>query len=183
MTLSIIGGLYRGKKLLSPESAAVRPTSSRSREALFNMLESHTTLKGKTIADIYCGSGALGLEALSRGAANALFVDQNTLTAEKNAGLMNVTAQATFLRADALTLQPEKLAAYDILFMDPPYGHDLAAKTIATHAPHLKKGTFWAVEVEANYPLAALPFAAANTPLKLLAKSTHGAATIAVFQQ
>lgn len=181
--LTIVGGLYRGKKLISPAGAHVRPTSGRSREALFNMLESHTSLKGKTVADLYCGSGALGLEALSRGAEKALFADKDPRTAKKNAELMQVAPQAIFLKEDVLTINPTKLADCTVIFIDPPYGDDLAAKTIAALAPHLNSGTLWAVEVEADYPLAALPFAAANTPLKLLGKSTHGAAAIAVFQQ
>lgn len=183
MTLTIIGGTYRGKKLISPKGANVRPTSGRSREALFNMLESHFSLKGKTVADLYCGSGALGLEALSRGAEKAIFADQDTLPAKKNAEAMQVTAQTQLLKEDVLTMNTAKLAPCDVIFMDPPYGYDLAAKTIAAHAPNLKEGTLWAIEVEADYPLAALPFAAKNTPLKLLGKSMHGAAAIAVFTQ
>lgn len=183
MGLTIIGGIYKGKKLISPRSEKVRPTAARSREALFNMLETHTSLNGKTVADLYCGSGALGLEALSRGAEKALFADTDTKPAYKNAASMQVEHQVHYLQQDVLTLNTEQLAAADIIFMDPPYGYDLAAKTVAAHAPHLKKGTLWAIEVEADYPIATLPFAAKGTPLKLLGKNTHGAATIAVFQQ
>ena len=181
--MQIIGGIYKGKKLISPKSENVRPTASRSREALFNMLENHTTLQGKTVADLYCGSGALGLEAISRGAATALFADMDTKPAFKNAETVGVKDQTSFEKADILKLSSECLATVDIIFMDPPYGYDLAAKTVAAHAPNLKKGTIWAIEVEADYPIATLPFAAKGTPLKLLGKSTHGAATIAVFIQ
>lgn len=183
MGLTIIGGIYKGKKLISPKSENVRPTSGRSREALFNMVETHLKLKGTHVADLFCGSGALGLEAISRGAAHATFVDSDTKPAYKNAASMQVEAQVTYHQQDVLKLSAEKLANVDIIFMDPPYGHDLAAKTVAALAPNLKKGTLWAIEVEADYPLATLPFAAKGTPLKLLGKSTHGAAAIAVFQQ
>lgn len=183
MNMQIIGGIYKGKKLISPKSENVRPTASRSREALFNMLETHTNLKGKTVADLYCGSGALGLEAISRGAAKAVFADQNTKPAYKNAASMQVEQQVSYEQADILKMSSEKLAGVDIIFMDPPYEKDLARQTIAAHAPNLKTGTLWAIEVEAGYPIAALPFAAKGTPFKLLGKNTHGAATIAVFIQ
>ena len=183
MNMQIIGGIYKGKKLISPKSENVRPTASRSREALFNMLETHTSLKGKNVADLYCGSGALGLEAISRGAAKAIFADIDTKPAFKNAQSMQVENQVSYVQADVLKFSTEKLAEVDIIFMDPPYGYDLAAKTIEAHAPHLKKGTIWAIEVEADHPLAALPFAAKGTPLKLLGKNTHGAASIAIFVQ
>ena len=183
MGLTIIGGVYKGKKLISPKSENVRPTAGRSRGALFNMLETHTSLNGKNVADLYCGSGALGLEAVSRGAKQAIFADQDTKPAFKNAATMDIEDQTSFLQHDVLTMSSQAIAHADIIFMDPPYGYDLAAKTIAAHAPNLKKGTIWAIEVEAEYPLATLPFAAKGTPLKLLGKNTHGAATVAVFIQ
>ncbi len=181
--MQIIGGTYRGKKLTSPEGTDVRPTSSRSREALFNMLTAKFSLQGKTIADLFCGTGALGIEAISRGASHAIMADKDTSTAKKNITTMKLEQKITFIQKDILAIEPERLKDADIIFMDPPYNQDLVAKTIAHFTPHLKKDTLWAIEIEKDYPIATLPFVASGISLKILAKTSQGVATLVLLQQ
>lgn len=114
---------------------ATRPTSDRAREALFSILEhGPPPLRGSRFLDLFAGSGAAGLEALSRGAALALFVDQASAavgTIERNIRTLGEGGQATLLRADACRLQPAP-HPFDIVFVDPPYGSGLLTPALAS---------------------------------------------------
>ena len=134
--MRIVGGRHRGRKLATPAGLEVRPTSERAREALFNILDhsglgadGRSPLIGARILDGFAGSGALGLEALSRGADHAVFMD-NAPAAIKairdNLGGLGETARATVISADAAN-PPPATAACQIVFLDPPYGSGLAA--------------------------------------------------------
>jgi len=141
--LKIVGGKHRGRALEAPEGQNVRPTSSRAREALFNIL-AHASwhdgdtspLVGARVLDAFAGSGALGLEALSRGAAHATFLDNDPrsirLIGENIAKLREVAA-AKVVRADA-TRPPPGRDACDLVFLDPPYRSGLAAPALAALA-------------------------------------------------
>lgn len=124
MSLRIIAGQWRGRKLSTPTGDATRPTADRTRETLFSMLVSRIgTFEGLTVADLFAGSGALGLEALSRGAASCLFVEQDAAALRALRGnIANLQAQPqTDVRAGSvLALGPAK-TPLDLILLDPPY--------------------------------------------------------------
>ena len=150
--MRIIGGRYRGKKLISPASDKVRPTSDKAREALFNILRSRLGNDFGTLRliDIFAGSGAFGLEALSQGFALVALVDIDTRDLQKNTALFaNEQNRIKIMRADvtkAFAL-PEK---YDVLFMDAPYNQGLTEKALVNAAAVLTKGALCLIEVEKN---------------------------------
>lgn len=125
----IIGGRYGGRRLAMPPGTDTRPTSDRVREALFNTLESMTELTGARFADLYAGSGAVGLEAASRGATGVLLVESDPRAAKVARG--NVAALGAAPTVQITTARVEQLLAgkpdrpYDVVFADPPYAlHD-----------------------------------------------------------
>lgn len=134
--MRIIGGRLKGRRLLAPDGRGTRPSSDRLRESVFNILAhgDYPPLAGARVADIFAGSGALGLEALSRGAAKAVFVEtaRPALSAlERNAGALGLDARVRILRCDATRL-PRAGAPVDIAFLDPPYGKGLAEPALAS---------------------------------------------------
>ena len=161
--MRIVGGRLRGRALASPRSQAIRPTADRLRESLFNIVE-HAygdPVTGARVLDLFAGTGALGLEALSRGAAFALFVDDG---AEARALLReNVTALGLggvtrIFRRDATRLGPaHPVEPFSLVFLDPPYGKGLAEKAlVSAHAGGwLIPAALAVVEEAANAPFAA----------------------------
>jgi 16S rRNA (guanine966-N2)-methyltransferase len=121
--MRVIAGAWRGRTLVAPKGDATRPTADRTREALFSMLTSRLgSFEGLSVADLFAGSGALGLEALSRGAAHCLFVEQDKAALDAlRANLQRLGAEADVRAQSALTLGPATLP-YDLILMDPPYG-------------------------------------------------------------
>ena len=121
--MRIVAGEWRGRKLEAPEGHATRPTSDRVRETLFSMLASRIgTFEGLRVADLYAGSGALGMEALSRGAAFACFVDRDPAAlavARRNLEALGAGARARLLARAVEQLPSEE--PFDLLFADPPY--------------------------------------------------------------
>lgn len=141
--MRIVAGKHRGRRLAAPEGASVRPTSDRAREALFNVL-AHRPLRadGKPalaearVLDVFAGTGAMGLEALSRGAAHATFIerDRTALSAlEKNIAELGEAVHATALRTDALN-PPRAKEPASLAFLDPPYGEGLAEPALVALA-------------------------------------------------
>lgn len=134
--MRIVGGVYRGKNLVAPATGDTRPTSDRVRESVFNILEhgNYPRLQGSIVMDCFAGSGALGLEALSRGAAHAIFIDHNALAmaaCRQNITGMKLTPKAETLQKDISKMQkrPENKSKIDIAFIDPPYGKGLGTQT------------------------------------------------------
>lgn len=121
--MRIIGGKYRGRKLNFPARPGLRPTLGRTRETLFNWVL--PMLPGARCLDLFAGSGALGLEALSRGAAQVLFVEQDRAVADalaQNLERLDVPqAQWALHRGDAETLAPGAPERFDLIFLDPPF--------------------------------------------------------------
>jgi 16S rRNA (guanine966-N2)-methyltransferase len=123
--MRIIAGEWRGRKLIAPEGESTRPTADRTRETLFSMLLSRLgSFEGLVVADLFAGSGALGLEALSRGAERAIFVEQDP--AAIRAIRANIAAMRAQQRCDVragsvMTLGPAKDVP-DLVLLDPPYG-------------------------------------------------------------
>lgn len=135
--MRIVAGKFRGKQLTSPSDDSIRPTSDRARESIFNILGSRVgpVLEGKRVLDLFAGTGALGLEALSRGAAHVTFVD----TGAESRGIIRDHIQAfgaagitKLLRRDATALgTPGTFGQFDLVFLDPPYGLGLGEKALA----------------------------------------------------
>ena len=137
-SVRIIGGRWRGSKLPVASAPGLRPTSDRARETLFNWLQ--PMLPGARVLDLFAGSGALGLEALSRGAAGALLVERDPALAESlRATCARLGAgEATVLRADALELLRAPLhGRFDRVFVDPPFSDGLWAEVLARLDPWL----------------------------------------------
>lgn len=124
--MRIVAGEYGGRKLLSPKDGAVRPTSDKVRGAMFNALGSLGVVTGARVLDAFCGSGALGLEALSRGAGHCTFADVSKVSlglAKDNAQALNATARCDFWLKDMTRCEPQANPApkFDLVFLDPPY--------------------------------------------------------------
>ncbi|MFL6593082.1 MAG: 16S rRNA (guanine(966)-N(2))-methyltransferase RsmD [Luteimonas sp.] len=135
----IIGGRWRGTRLAFPDLAGLRPSTDRVRETLFNWLQ--PALAGARVLDLFAGSGALGLESLSRGAREAVLVERDPIVAEAlRASIERLRAgdEATVVRADALSfLQAPLLGRFDIVFVDPPFDARLWAQVLASLTPWL----------------------------------------------
>lgn len=132
--MRIIAGRWRGRPLAAPGGDATRPTSDRAREGLFSMLASRIgSFEGLAVADLFAGSGALGLEALSRGAVHCTFVekDRGALAAiEANLRRLGAAAQAE-VRAGSAERAAPPARPCDLLFLDPPYGAPEGAAALA----------------------------------------------------
>lgn len=125
--MRVVGGTLRGRRLVAPRGIETRPTSDRVRESLFSILEArYGCVESSTVLDLFAGTGALGIEALSRGAACAVFVerDERALRAiRENLSALGIADRAEVVRADALRLAPRRLACqpFSLLLADPPY--------------------------------------------------------------
>lgn len=128
----MIGGELRGRRLTAPESRSVRPTSDRVREAIFDILFSLGGVEDLQVADLFAGTGALGIEALSRGSASVTFVDCDPLSLETirhnlvSVGLADGErdGHATVIRADVENWVASAVSRYDVILCDPPYAFD-----------------------------------------------------------
>ncbi len=132
----VLGGEHRGRRLEVPPGRAVRPTSVRVRKALFDLLvhspRLDTTLAGAGVLDLFAGSGALGIEALSRGAAIATFVENNLWAIQAiktNLASLGIEDRARILRCDVLRL-PSEASPHDLCLADPPYGKEMIAPAL-----------------------------------------------------
>ncbi|MCP4995565.1 MAG: 16S rRNA (guanine(966)-N(2))-methyltransferase RsmD [Gammaproteobacteria bacterium] len=127
----IIGGTHRGRKLPVPDIPGLRPTGDRVRETLFNWLQA--TLPGARCLDLFAGSGALGLEAASRGAETVLMLDRSDVVVRQlreNVALLGVE-QVTVEKGDALSWLAQSGSPNDIVFLDPPFADDLLAECVS----------------------------------------------------
>ena len=127
--MRIIAGQWRGRPLVAPQGQATRPTSDRTREALFSMLASRVgSFEGLKVADVCAGTGALGLEALSRGAAHCTFVERDRAAVE--ALRANVAKLGAEAEVRAIAAESFAGGAYDLVLIDPPYGTGLGQKIL-----------------------------------------------------
>jgi 16S rRNA (guanine966-N2)-methyltransferase len=134
--MRVVGGKFGSRPLVGPKSNAVRPTSDRMREALFNIL-AHSygdPITGARVLDLFAGTGALGIEAISRGAAYALFVDEGVearALLRDNVETLGLGGLTRIFRRDATKLGPVyPLEPFSLVFLDPPYGKGLAEKSL-----------------------------------------------------
>ena len=130
MSLRIIAGEWRGRKMQAPAGDTTRPTADRTRETLFSMLVSRIgDFDGLAVADLFAGSGALGLEALSRGAASCIFVEQDAAALRAlraNIAALRAAPQCDVRASSVLALGPAK-APLDLVLLDPPYNSGAGA--------------------------------------------------------
>ena len=136
--MRVVGGRLRGRTLVAPKSQAIRPTADRLRESLFNIL-AHAygdPITGARVLDLFAGTGALGIEALSRGAAFALFVDggaEARALLRENVAALGLGGTTRIFRRDATKLGPaHPVEPFGLAFLDPPYGHGLAETALAS---------------------------------------------------
>jgi len=185
--MRIVGGAYRGRALVAPAGQATRPTADRAREAVFNVLE-HAAwspgLAGRRVIDLFAGSGALGLEALSRGAAFCLFVE--TDAAARGAIRDNVEAlgpkgelfgRTRIHRRDATDLGQRPGSdgpPFDVAFLDPPYGRGLGERALA----RLVAGDWLAPDAVVVFERGADEAAPQVAGLVLLDERRYGAARV-----
>lgn len=134
--MRVIAGTARGRRLATFQGTDIRPTPDRVREALFSMLLSRLgSLQGARVLDLFAGSGAMGIEAISRGARHAWFVDnsaQGQATIEKNLQLSGLADRATLIDASVTDVLPvlASQGPFDLIFLDPPYAKGLAPATL-----------------------------------------------------
>lgn len=169
--MRIVGGRHKGRRLEAPEGPVVRPTADRAREAIFNILmrgrlagpaaggSPDNPLEGLRVLDAFAGTGALGLEALSRGAATAVFMENQgaALTlCRRNIAALDEQARATLLACDVLRPPPAD-APCQLVLMDPPYNQDLVPPALEALARGgwLAPGALVVVELMAREPFAA----------------------------
>lgn len=173
----IIGGRWRGRKLSFPDTKGLRPSSDRIRETLFNWLASRLT--GAHCLDLFAGSGALGFEALSRGAACAVMLEKNRAVITQlraSAATLNAGDAARIVEADTLQwLTKSPAQAFDVVFLDPPFSGDCADDWY-TSVPALLHDQGWLAEdavlyVESAQPLSELDI---GTPWRLLREKRAG---------
>jgi 16S rRNA (guanine966-N2)-methyltransferase len=128
----VIGGEFRGRRLAAPAGLTIRPTSDRVREAIFDILFSLGGVDGMQVADLFAGTGAMGIEALSRGAASVTFVDRDPVAlsavrgnlASVGLGDAEGGGEATLVRAEVDSWVATTAARYDLVLCDPPYDYD-----------------------------------------------------------
>jgi 16S rRNA (guanine966-N2)-methyltransferase len=135
--MRITGGKYKGRMLQAPKGKnTIRPTSDKVRLAMFNMLESRGLVENSVVLDVFCGTGALGLEALSRGASFCIFMDKSRDSlslCKDNIGLLEGSSDKSFLvRGDARKPPslPDNTPKADLVFLDPPYGKNLVTPAL-----------------------------------------------------
>ncbi len=156
--MRIVGGKFRGWKLSAPAGRDVRPTSDRAREGIFNIL-AHSIewigFEGLSVLDVFCGSGALGLEAMSRGAAQGIFIDNDPASLKSvrtNAAALGIARDITPLKLDATRLAPPPRAAnapLKLAFLDAPYGSNQTDQALLglCHKGWLASGAVVVVEI------------------------------------
>ncbi|SFT56617.1 16S rRNA (guanine(966)-N(2))-methyltransferase RsmD [Sedimentitalea nanhaiensis] len=139
--MRIVAGTFRGRTLASvgkgDMGAHLRPTTDRVRESLFNVLTQTGAIPQARVLDLFAGTGALGLEALSRGASHVTFVETGRVAMDlirKNIALTGSAGQTGLSRRDAVRLGPNPEAPYDLVFLDPPYGKGMGEKALALAA-------------------------------------------------
>lgn len=165
----------RGRRLIAPPrgSHAVRPTSDRAREAIFSMIGEKVV--GAKVLDLYCGTGALAIEALSRGAPNATLVDSDIALARRNADALKLGRRAYLVRSDALDYLRKAQERFDLVFCDPPYrlADRLEGDLDQLVSPRLEEGALVILESSAESPL--------GLSLPLVTEREYGEAAIRVY--
>jgi 16S rRNA (guanine966-N2)-methyltransferase len=179
--MRVIAGELKGQRLVAPKGWKVRPTSDRVREAIFSALGDRVA--GARVLDLYCGTGALAIEALSRGAAGAVLVDRDTRPALGNVQRLGLAERTELLRADvarwlAQVSDDPATGKFDLVFVDAPYRlADRVAQDLNTHLPQLLADQGRAVvESGARQPLQV-------DSLEPLRQRRYGAADVSIYAE
>ncbi len=194
--MRITAGKLKNREVFSPndKDKSIRPTSSKTRMAVFNILahskfhseidflteENPSLIKDRVIADIYCGTGIIGFEALSRGAKTVLFVDKNGQTvdmAKKSALKLGVYDDCIFIRANATMLSAQPVKS-DVIFIDPPYNQNLVVPTLQAVAANMWARDGGVIVVEHNFKEKIEPF----PPFTLLDQREYGHTLITILK-
>jgi 16S rRNA (guanine966-N2)-methyltransferase len=180
--MRIVAGAWRGRSLIAPSGTGTRPTADRVRQALFDMLmhapwADRPVIQGAAVLDCFAGTGAMGLEALSRGAARAVFVerDRSALAALRtNIAACRAGDRCEVLPIDVLTVPIGDRA--DIVFLDPPYGQDLIGRALdrLRLVKRVGAGTLIVAEMGRDEPA---------PEFELLSERVHGAARVAIWRE
>lgn len=186
--MRIVSGKLKGRAFATPEGRTTRPTSDRAREAIFNVL-AHATwgvdLEGLRVMDLFAGSGALGLEAISRGAAHCLFVETDSRARgviRENIDVFQLFGITRIHRRSATDLGPKPAGVggpYDLAFMDPPYGYNLVEAALAqlVAGEWLKPAAIVVAEISKDDPAPDI------TGYTLLDQRDYGAARMMFLQR
>jgi len=160
--MRIIAGTWRGRAIVAPKGDATRPTADRTREALFSMLVSRVgSFEGLAVGDLFAGSGALGLEALSRGAATCLFVEQDKAALDAlRANVAKLGAKADVRAQSVMALGPAA-TPLDVIMIDPPYGTGAGVVALdrLTRLGWVGPATWVSIESQRNEPIELAGFA------------------------
>jgi 16S rRNA (guanine966-N2)-methyltransferase len=181
--MRIVAGAWRGRTLAVPAGQTTRPTADRVRQALFDMLlhapwGGRAMLEGAHVLDGFAGTGALGLEALSRGAARTTLIEQDRaalLCLRANIAACHAQERCTVIAGDVL--RPLAGAPCGLIFLDPPYGQDLVPRALAAlrAAGHVAPGALIVAETGRDEPRPG--------PEHALAERTHGAARVTIWRE
>lgn len=177
--MRVIAGTWRGRQLVAPKGDTTRPTADRTREALFSMLTSRLgSFEGLAVADLFAGSGALGIEALSRGAATCLFVEQDRAAIDALRANLAKLGAIGDVRAMSVLGLGAATAPLDVVMMDPPYGSGAGAVALdkLTRLGWIGAGTWVSVETAFNEELDIDGF-------DIDANRTHGKARITLLRR
>lgn len=177
--MRVIAGQWRGRTIVAPKGDSTRPTADRTREGLFSMLISRIgSLEGLAVADLFAGSGALGLEALSRGAASCLFVEHDRAAIDAlrgNVAKLGATADVRALSVLSLGQAPAPL---DVVMMDPPYGSGAGSVALDKLARlgWIGPATWVSIETAFNEPVTVTGFG-------IDAERVYGKARVTILRQ
>jgi 16S rRNA (guanine966-N2)-methyltransferase len=144
----IIAGRFRGRQLKAPKAGA-RPTTDRTREAIFNLVAARVDLDGARVLDLFAGSGALGLEAISRGAAHVTLVDNSAealRAIRSNSLTLGVLDESRIVRGDVFRVLAAEKGRYDVVLADPPYDLEAIARLPDLVLPLLSEGGLFVLE-------------------------------------
>ncbi len=171
--LRITGGELGGRRIHTPKGTKLRPTTERVREAVFSILGD---VSGARVLDLFCGTGALAIEALSRGAAEATLVDTHPATARRNLEALELTERATAIRADAARyLRRAGEGSYDLVLCDPPYR--LADRLAADFDPLIRR----TLAAGGRAMIESSPERSLDLDLPLLTERTYGDTQIRIY--
>ena len=152
--MRVVAGELRGRRIDAPLGSDTRPTTDKVREAVFNALGSLDLVRDASVADLFAGTGALGLEALSRGAAHCTFVEKDRAALDalrRNVEKLGAGARSE-IRAQAVEYAPLPARPCEIVFIDPPYGAGLAEPALLRGAQWLAPGGWLSLEVHGEAP-------------------------------
>jgi 16S rRNA (guanine966-N2)-methyltransferase len=149
--MRIIAGQHRGRTLTTVRDLSVRPTTDRAKQTIFDILSNRLDFDGIAVLDLFAGSGSLGLEAISRGAASAIFVDkaqQSLKVLEANISMLGCTEECTTYEADVFWFLKNTRKAFDLVFVDPPYRLERIEElpNAIYQSPVVREGTYVVME-------------------------------------